>query len=66
MSNLLPEVTDLETYRRLYRNPSTWLPALQAICQRHGLDPATLQLAPPGTHVVFTVEDALLIKLFAP
>jgi hygromycin-B 7''-O-kinase len=63
---VLPEVRDLESYRRIYRDERTWLPAMRAICRRHGLDSATLRLAPPGTQVVFWVGGNLLIKLFAP
>jgi hygromycin-B 7''-O-kinase len=62
---LLPKIDTLEGYRRIYRHAETWLPAMREICQRHGLDPARLEFAPPGTHVVFRVEG-LYLKLFAP
>lgn len=63
---LLPAISDLEAYRRVYRDEATWLPAMRAICAEQGLDPTTLAFAPPGTHVVFRVEEELYIKLFAP
>jgi hygromycin-B 7''-O-kinase len=43
-----------------------WLPAMRAICERHGLDAAQLAFAPPGSHVVFRCGPELYIKLFAP
>ena len=63
---LLPDIITEEDYRAIYRDVSTWLPAMRAICQRHGLGEAQLEFAPPGTHVVFKVEPELYIKLFAP
>jgi len=39
---------------------------MHAICGRHGLDATQLQLAPPGTHVVFQVGSDRYIKLFSP
>ena len=62
---LLPKIDTLESYRRIYRDAEMWLPAMRAICQRHGLDTSRLEFAPPGTHVVFRV-DGLYLKLFAP
>ena len=63
---LLPDINTKEDYRAVYRDVNTWLPAMKAICQRHGLDEAQLESAPPGTHVVFKVKPELYIKLFAP
>jgi hygromycin-B 7''-O-kinase len=63
---LLPEVETLTDYRRIYRDEQVWLPAMRAICDRHGLDESSLAFAPPGTHVVFCVGAELYIKLFSP
>jgi hygromycin-B 7''-O-kinase len=62
---MLPHISTREDYRRIYRDASVWLPAMRAICQRHGLDAGQLEFAPPGTHVVFRVEG-LYLKLFSP
>ncbi|MCP4541457.1 MAG: phosphotransferase [Chloroflexi bacterium] len=62
---MLPTINTREDYRRIYRDADVWLPAMRAICQRHGLDAAKLEFAPPGTHVVFQVEG-LYLKLFSP
>jgi len=39
---------------------------MRVICERHSLDAALLEFAPPGSHVVFRVGPELYIKLFAP
>jgi hygromycin-B 7''-O-kinase len=65
-SLLLPEVKTLDGYRKIYRDESVWLPAMRVICERHGLDAALLEFAPPGSHVVFRVGPELYVKLFAP
>ncbi len=62
---MLPNISTREDYRRIYRDADVWLPAMRAICQRHGLNADQLEFAPPGTHVVFRVEG-LYIKLFSP
>ena len=63
---LLPSIQTLADYKSVYRDVNIWLPALRAICERHGLDKLQLELAPPGTHVVFRAGPKLYIKLFAP
>jgi hygromycin-B 7''-O-kinase len=63
---MLPDIRSVDAYRSIYRDPQAWLPALHAICRRTGLQAATLQMAPPGSHIVFWVEDDKLIKLYAP
>ena len=60
---LLPRIESIEDYRQVYRNADAWLPAMREICLRHGLDPASLTLGPPGTHVVFRASGAY-VKLF--
>jgi len=62
---LLPEIKTVDDYRLVYRDADVWLPAMHTICRRHRLDAASLEFAPPGTHVVFRV-DSLYLKLFAP
>jgi hygromycin-B 7''-O-kinase len=56
----------LDGYRQIYRDASVWLPAMRVICERHGFDPALLEFAPPGSHVVFRCGSELYVKLFAP
>jgi hygromycin-B 7''-O-kinase len=63
---LLPRVETLDGYRKIYRDASVWLPAMQVICERHGLDAAQLEFAPPGSHVVFGIRPDRYVKLFTP
>lgn len=63
---LLPKIKTFEDYKLVYRDADVWLPAMRTICERHRLDKTLLELAPPGTHVVFRVGPHLYIKLFAP
>ena len=63
---LLPEIDSFDAYRQVYRQEQIWLPAMQAICNRHGLDARQLAFAPPGTHVVFSAGSDCYIKLFSP
>ena len=63
---LLPNIGTREDYRRIYRDADVWLPAMRVICERHGLDANQLELAPPGTHVVFKAGPERYVKLFSP
>jgi hygromycin-B 7''-O-kinase len=63
---LLPEIADLDAYRVVYRDESVWLPAMRTICARHGLDAGALEMAPPGSHVVYRAGPGRIIKLFSP
>lgn len=63
---MLPKIQTLDSYVPVYRDTAAWLPAMQAICRRHGLVQDSLRLAPPGSNIVFWVEPGCLIKLFAP
>jgi hygromycin-B 7''-O-kinase len=65
-AGLLPSVPDMDAYRKVYKDPGTWLPAMRLICRRHGLDPAHLYAETTGTNAVFRVAGGPWIKLFAP
>ncbi|MDH3591837.1 MAG: hypothetical protein OER88_08165, partial [Planctomycetota bacterium] len=60
---LLPRIDSFEDYKPLYTQSEPWLPAVRAICERHGLDAGDLRRAGFGTHVVFFTGDRV-IKLF--
>ncbi len=62
---LLPKIETIQDYRLIYHNAENWFPVMREICNRHGLDESKLELAPPGTHVVFKVSNKY-IKLFSP
>ena len=60
---MLPAIANKEAYRALYMNTTVWLPAMERICERHGLDSSALRREPPGTHIVFRTGSRIL-KLF--
>lgn len=60
---MLPTITSKAEYRALYMDSATWLPAMETICERHGLDASELRREPPGTHIVYRVGSRIL-KLF--
>jgi len=62
---VLPTIATIAEYRALYMDPAAWLPAMEAICRRHGLETASLQREPPGTHIVFRA-GSYIVKLFSP
>ena len=62
-TTLLPYISSLESYRKVYRDEAVWFPAMRAICARHGLDVSTLRRTPLGSHIVFRTDDHIL-KLF--
>ena len=64
MSALLPPVGSESDYVKIYKNEEIWLPAMRALCQRHGLEPQGLQRMGLRTHVAFRSGDSI-IKLFA-
>ena len=60
---MLPTIANKKEYRAVYMDTVAWLPAMQAICERHGLDASELRREPPGTHIVFRAGPHIL-KLF--
>lgn len=63
--SLLPSVDGPAAYKALRPDPAAWLPAMRAICARHGLPAHQLEALPEGTNVVFAVGDAI-VKLYPP
>ena len=66
MSQFIEVIESIDDYRPLYHLGEVWLPAMQAICQRHGYDADSLRRAELGSAVVFFVESDKLIKLYGP
>jgi len=60
---MLPAIANKEEYRAVYMDNAAWLPAMETICKRHGLEASELQREPPGTHIVFRAGSYIL-KLF--
>ena len=64
--SLLPILPDRAAYEHLQTDAQTWLPAVQAICQRHGLPIDALVRLSEGTNVVFALGTQQIIKLYPP
>ena len=62
-SGILPPVESAEQYRALYPDERQWRPAIQAICQRHGLSVDGLSREELGTHLAFR-SGRRIVKLF--
>jgi hygromycin-B 7''-O-kinase len=62
----LPDVRTLDQYRTIYHQEALWRPAIDAICQRHGLSDEPSQRGPDGTHLVYYAGPAYVVKLFVP
>jgi hygromycin-B 7''-O-kinase len=62
---LLPPIPDRAAYAASQGGTAPWLAAMQAICARHGLDPAGLERVNEGSNVVFASGGAI-IKLYPP
>lgn len=60
---LLPSLAEEGDYDPLFANNEVWLPAIRAICQRHGIASDELQRTVLGTHIVFRTGD-YIVKLF--
>lgn len=61
---LLPLNFTRDEYFKLKKDSSVWLPAIQSICQKHGLFGEPVQ-SKTGSHIVYRVGDVWL-KLMAP
>ncbi len=62
---LLPKASTEDDYSQLFPNNDVWMQAMRAICDNHGLDPATLKRGTLGSNIVFQCGE-VFIKLFPP
>jgi hygromycin-B 7''-O-kinase len=63
---LLPVVASHAEYLPLQQEVALWLPAIRAICQRHGIASERLERISGGTNVVFAAGADRIIKLYPP
>ena len=59
-SKLLPTLAVEDDYRAVHTDDTVWLPAIRAICQRHGISRSGLRRTYLGTHVVFQAGDSII------
>lgn len=65
-SALLPKVEGRADYAPRQPEVEPWLPAMRAICARHGLATVALKRLDGGTNVVFASGADRIIKLYPP
>ncbi len=62
---LLPNVESRTAYATIYPHNAPWMPAIRAICGRHGLGKEEPRRQELGTHLVYRA-GARVVKLFCP
>ncbi|HOU11984.1 MAG TPA: aminoglycoside phosphotransferase family protein [Anaerolineae bacterium] len=66
MIPLLPVVTTWAEWGRMFTNVAQWTSAVREICRRHNLPAQHVEAGYPGTNAVFVVDDAYVVKIYAP
>lgn len=61
----LPDITDAAAYA-LHFEDEVWRQAAEVICARHGLAHSGTRRASQGENIIFLLDRALVIKIFAP
>lgn len=61
----LPVIASAADYARHF-NDEVWREAAATICARHGLAYADLRRSPLGENIIFFVDSAFVIKIYAP
>ena len=63
---LMPAVETLEAYRAIYHRDDIWRPVIEAICRRYPYLNQPCMRGPDGSHIVYFVGQAYVVKLFVP
>jgi len=66
MPPLLPVITTWAEWGRMFTNTAQWTAAVREICRRHTLPVQHVEAGYPGTNAVFVVDDAYVVKIYAP
>jgi hygromycin-B 7''-O-kinase len=61
----LPVIADEADYEKCF-NDEVWQQAAAMICARHHLSHTSLRRSPQGEHIIFYVDERLIIKIYAP
>ncbi|MBN2393978.1 MAG: phosphotransferase, partial [Anaerolineae bacterium] len=64
--SLLPVVTTWAEWGRMFTNTAQWTAAVREICHRHNQPVEHIEAGYPGTNAVFVVDDAYVVKIYAP
>ncbi len=60
-----PVITSAADYKHQF-NDNVWQGAAASICARHKISYTSLRRSPQGENIIFFVDSALVIKIFAP
>lgn len=66
MPSLLPVVTTWAEWGQMFTNTAQWTAVVREICRRHALPVEHVEAGYPGTNAVFVVDDAYVVKIYAP
>ena len=59
-------IKSLKQWSRIFTDPEYWRPMVEKICRMHRLTSANqIRAGYPGSHAVFLVDDAFVVKIFA-
>lgn len=61
----LPVITDSADYNRHF-NDDVWRQAVATICARHKIPYTSLRRSAQGENIIFFVDEAFVVKIFAP
>jgi len=61
----LPAVSDIAAYHHHF-NDKAWEKAAAIICAQHRISYTNLRRSPQGENIIFFIDDALVVKIFAP
>jgi len=62
----MPPARTLAEYRAIYHREDLWRPAVDEVRARHGFERAPCERGPDGTHLVYFLGAAHVLKLFVP
>ena len=60
-----PAINNKEDFDEHFQS-QIWLDAANEICRRHGISFAELKRTEQGEHIVFLIDDSLVIKIYRP
>ena len=61
----LPALSDIKAYHQSF-NDEVWEKAAAIICRRHHLSYTSLRRSPQGENIIFFIDAAFVVKIFAP
>jgi hygromycin-B 7''-O-kinase len=66
VSVLLPEIRTWAEWGKMFTDVQLWAPVVRAICCRESILCQDVEAGYPGTHAVYIVDRAYVVKVYAP